>query len=43
MLVEGDQSLDGVGWVVGVPVLAAAEAADGPLSMAFSVIYLERS
>ena len=31
MLVEGAQSLDvdGVGWEVGVPVLAAAEAADG--------------
>ena len=43
MLVEGAQSLDGVGWEVGVPVLAAAEAADGPLSMAFLVIYLERS
>ena len=34
MLVEVAQSLDGVGWEVGVPVLAAAEAADGPLSMA---------
>ena len=43
MLVKGAQSLDGVGWEVGVPVLAAAEAADGPLSMAFLVIYLDLS
>ena len=43
VLVKGAQSLDGVGWVVEVQVLAAAEAVDGPLSKAFSMIYLERN
>ena len=35
VLVEWAQLLDGVGWVVGVPVLAAAEAADGHCWMVF--------
>ena len=45
VLLEGAQSLDGVGWVVREPVLTAAEAAKTPLSLsiAFLMIYLERS
>ena len=43
VLLEGAQSLDGVGWVVREPVLTAAEAAETPLSIAFLLIYLERS
>ena len=35
VLVEVAQSLDGVGWVVTEPVLAAAEAAETPLSRFF--------
>eukprot|EP00956_Cyclotella_meneghiniana_P012899 scaffold18396_cov52-Cyclotella_meneghiniana.AAC.1 len=38
VLLEGDQSLDGVGWVVREPVLTAAEAAETPLSIAFLLI-----
>ena len=43
VLLEGAQSLDGVGWVVREPVLTAAEAAETPLSIAFLMIYLARS
>ena len=35
VLVEGSQSLDGVGWVAGGQVLAPAEAAYSPLPIAF--------
>eukprot|EP00956_Cyclotella_meneghiniana_P008785 scaffold12009_cov61-Cyclotella_meneghiniana.AAC.1 len=38
VLVEVAQSLDGAGWVVGELVLAAADAAYSPLSIAFLVI-----
>ena len=40
VLVEVAQLLDGAGWVVGVLVLAAAEAAYSPLSISFLVVYL---
>ena len=44
MLFEVAQSLDGVGWVLIVElVLDSTEAADGPLSEAFLVIYLKQS
>ena len=35
MLLEGARPLDGAGWVAGELVLAAAEAAYSPLSIAF--------